>query len=197
MIVKLTEYEVSYLTKNDIFIGKKRFNLIQFEGGKGCNKNCLQDFYFFFSSSFILSLSTLFPPYFHYLVFKDRNDIETKIFMSITNAPIMIQTAITAFFFFLLSSSSFFFLRLEGVVPPADSTKPRSIDPNNAYNPYRCSSIVLSIDRRNEDTTPRWLVYPRCRRWNRFSQKEHGEEQEEEENHWEILLLEWNVHPKK
>lgn len=165
MIVKLTEYEVSYLTKNDIFIGKKRFNLIQFEGGKGCNKSCVQDFYFFFFlSSFILSLSTLFPPYFHYLVFKDRNDIETKIFTSITNAPIMIQTAITAFFFFLLSSSFFFFLRLEGVVPPADSTKPRSIDPNNAYNPYRCSSIVLSIDRRNEDTTPRWLVYPRCRR---------------------------------
>lgn len=109
MIVKLTEYEVSYLTKNDIFIGKKRFNLIQFEGGKGCNKSCVQDFYFFFFlSSFILSLSTLFPPYFHYLVFKDRNDIETKIFTSITNAPIMIQTAITAFFFFLLSSSFFF-----------------------------------------------------------------------------------------
>lgn len=80
-------------------------------------------------------------------MFKDRNDIETKIFTSITNAPIMIQTAITAFFFFLLSSSFFFFLRLEGVVPPADSTKPRSIDPNNAYNPYRCSSIVLSSHR--------------------------------------------------
>lgn len=65
MIVKLTEYEVSYLTKNDIFIGKKRFNLIQFEGGKGCNKSCLQDFYFFFfeliHSFSVYFISSLFP----------------------------------------------------------------------------------------------------------------------------------------
>lgn len=128
MIVKLTEYEVSYLTKNDIFIGKKRFNLIQFEGGNGCNKSCVQDFYFFFSSSFILSLSTLFPPYFHYLVFKDRNDIETKIFTSITNAPIMIQTAITAFFFFLLSSSFFFsFVSKESFHQPIRRSRDPSI----------------------------------------------------------------------
>lgn len=65
MIVKLTEYEVSYLTKNDIFIGKKRFNLIQFEGGKGCNKSCVQDFYFFFfeliHSFSVYFISSLFP----------------------------------------------------------------------------------------------------------------------------------------
>lgn len=198
MIVKLTEYEVSYLTKNDIFIGKKRFNLIQFEGGKGCNKSCVQDFYFFFfeliHSFSVYFISSLFP-----LLGVQRSQWHRNENIHVNNQHANNDTdryyrlfLLSSFFFF------FFFLRLEGVVPPADSTKPRSIDPNNAYNPYRCSSIVLSIDRRNEDTTPRWLVYPRCRRWNRFSQKEHGEEQEEEENHhWEILLLEWNVHPKK
>lgn len=198
MIVKLTEYEVSYLTKNDIFIGKKRFNLIQFEGGNGCNKSCVQDFYFFFFlSSFILSLSTLFPPYFHYLVFKDRNDIETKIFTSITNAPIMIQTAITVFFFFLLSSFFFSFVSKESFHQPIRRSRDPSIRTTLTTLIDARRSCSPLIDRRNEDTTPRWLVYPRCRRWNRFSQKEHGEEQQEEENHWEILLLEWNVHPKK
>lgn len=147
MIVKLTEYEVSYLTKNDIFIGKKRFNLIQFEGGKGCNKSCVQDFYFFFfeliHSFSVYFISSLFP-----LLGVQRSQWHRNENIHVNNQRANNDTdryyrlfLLSSFFFF------FFFLRLEGVVPPADSTKPRSIDPNNAYNPYRCSSIVLSSHR--------------------------------------------------
>ena len=100
---------------------------------------------------------------------------------SITNAPIMIQTAIT------VSSSSFFFLFFF-LFPSSwrsrstshHSTKPR--DPsirtgssNATLRPHGTTLTTLIDARRScspstgETRIQRCLVYPRCRRWNRFS----------------------------
>lgn len=116
--------------------------------------------------------------YSHHLAsFEDRNEIERKYsrpsnnHRAYTNAPIMIQTAITASSFSLF----FFPLRLEGVVQPANSTNPIGFVFFATLQP-----LSMLVDHALHRPTKRVGVSQTVR--SIFTES------------IEILLLEWNLH---